>query len=62
MFTFIQYGACDICPGPVFQYKFNGGVRFAIRLTIFSNFSKYACMYMFLAPFFDVISVVMVII
>ena len=28
----------DICPGPVFQCEFNGGVHFVIRLTIFGNF------------------------
>jgi len=32
----------DICPGPVFQCEFNGGVHFVIRLTIFGNFSKCA--------------------
>src|ERR1700733_14544720 len=32
----------DICPGPVFRCKFNGGVHFAIRLTIFGNFSQCA--------------------
>ena len=42
MFTFIQYGTYDICPGPVFQCEFNGGVRFVIRLTIFGNFLKCA--------------------
>jgi hypothetical protein len=38
MFTFIQYGTYDICPGPVFRWEFNGGVYFMIRLTIFGNF------------------------
>ena len=38
IFTFIQYDTCDICPGLVFQWEFNGGVRFVIRLTIFGNF------------------------
>ena len=38
IFTFIQYGTYDICPGPVFWCKFNGDVRFVIRLTIFGNF------------------------
>ena len=38
IFTSIQYGTCDICPGPVFRWEFNGGVHFVIRLTIFGNF------------------------
>ena len=38
MFTSIQYGTYNICPGPVFQCEFNGGVLFVIRLTIFGNF------------------------
>jgi hypothetical protein len=42
VFTFIQYGTYDICPGPVFRCEFNGGVRFVIRLTIFGNFLKCA--------------------
>jgi hypothetical protein len=57
IFTFIQYGAYDICPGPVFQWELNGSVRFVIRLTIFGIF----CMYMHYTPLFDVNSVVTVI-
>ena len=61
-FMFIQYGTYNICPGPVFQCEFDGGIRFVTRLTIFGNFSKYALyIYMFLAPFFDLISTMMVI-
>src|ERR1700683_3528232 len=44
-----------------FNCEFNGGVHFMIRLTIYGNFSKYACMYMFPALFFDSISTMMVI-
>ena len=73
MFTFIQYRTYDICPGPVFQREFNGGVRFAIRLTIFGNGGvccmigvtiygnpdKYASVIYHLEPFFNVNSMVM---
>jgi len=41
IFTFIQYGTYDICPGPVFWCEFNGGVHFVIGLTIYGNFSIY---------------------
>ena len=30
MFTFIQYRTYGVCPGPVFWYKFNGGVCLVI--------------------------------
>ena len=45
IFTFIQYGTYDICPGPVFQCEFNCGVHFVIRLTIFGNFFVFICIY-----------------
>jgi len=33
-----------ICPGPVFQWEFNGSVSVVIRLTIFGNFfALYVC-------------------
>jgi hypothetical protein len=41
--------------------EFNGGVRLVIGLTIFGNFPKYTCMYMFPALYFNSISTVMVI-
>ena len=37
IFSLIEYGTYDICPGPVFRCKFDGSVHFAIRLTIFGN-------------------------
>src|SRR5882762_10785828 len=46
------YGTCYICPGLVLQCEFNGNVCFTIRLTKYSNFSKYVSVYMFQAPFF----------
>ena len=52
VFTFIQYRTYDICPGPVFRCEFNGGVHFAIRLTIFGNFSQCA-IYIPLGPIFQ---------
>ena len=33
VFTFNPYKTCYMCPGPVFQYEFNGGACFGIRLT-----------------------------
>jgi len=42
----IQYGAYDMCPGPVFQCEFNGGVHFVNKLTIFGNFFVlYVCIH-----------------
>jgi len=38
IFTFIQYGTYNICPGPAFRCEFNRGVHFVTRLTIFGNF------------------------
>ena len=61
VFAFIQYRTYGICPGPVFRCEFNGGVRLVIGLTIFGNFSKYTCMYMFPALYLNPISTVMVI-
>ena len=62
MFTFIQYRKYGICPGPVSQCEFNGGVHLVIGLTIFGNFSIYACMYMFPTLYLNLISTMMVIV
>ena len=61
VFTPKGYRKCYICPGPVFWRKFNGDVCLVIRLTKYGNCSKYWSVYMFLAPFFDRNSTVIVI-
>jgi len=61
IFTFIQYGTYDICPGPVFRCEFNGGVHFVIGLTIFGNFFVLYVYICFIHHFFSVNSVVTVI-
>src|ERR1700732_3196803 len=55
------YRKCYICPGLVLQREFNGDVCLVIRLTKYGNCSKYRSVYMFLAPFFDRNSTIIVI-
>jgi len=49
----------DIFSGPIFQYVFNGNVRFMIGLTLCTYFSKYAHIIHILDPFFERNSMVM---
>jgi hypothetical protein len=60
-FTLKAYGTFYICPGPVFQYEFNGDVCLVIRLTQYGNFIKSTCSYMFSASFSNLIPTVMMI-
>ena len=61
-FIYYVYRTCYISLGPVFQCGSNCGICFMIKQTIYGNFSKYTCIYIFLELFFNSISPMLVII
>jgi hypothetical protein len=61
VFTLKRYRTCYILQGPVFQCEFNCDIYWVIRLTCYGNSSKFICVYMLFTPFFNQISIVMMI-
>ena len=52
---------CDTSSGTIFRCEFNGDVGFVIRVTIYGKSSKHKSMIHFQEPFFDVNSMVMLV-